>query len=396
MKQNRHLNSWGKSGDSQKNHHKPEHQGRLIGRLKKIKIKGFKSIENVELPLKNINILIGANGVGKSNFLGFFEMLSWMIKGNNLQEYISRKGGADDLLFNGAKATRSIESYLEFSSKTGKTEYQFTLQHTEDNALAFSREEYRFTPTKADKKPSWKPLGMGHREAKLTDKRHQDKTGMIVSRMLKNCSIYQFHDTSRTSPFSQPSSIDDNVFLKTNGYNVASVLYDLQQNSSTTYKSIVDVIRKALPVFSDFQLEPLYKKITLKWTQKNNDKLFPPHLSSDGSLRFFALATLLSMPKDRTSDIVLLDEPELGVHPYVITILSSLIKRLSKRNKQVIVATQSPLLINQFDAEDVIVAEMRGGGTNLERLDNNDLRHWLDDYCLGDLWQKNVFGGNPE
>ena len=372
------------------------HTKQLIGKLEKIKIGGFKSIENIELPLKNINILIGANGVGKSNFLNFFEMLSRMVKSDSLREYIARKGGADDLLFNGAKVTRSIESHLEFNSRAGKTEYQFTLRHTEDNALAFSREECRLTPAQSGGEPPWESFGVGHREAKLTDKRFQDKAGVTVSRMLKNCSVYQFHDTSRAGPFSQPSDTDDNVFLRADGRNMASVLYDLQQNNPAIYNNIVSVVRKALPAFSDFRLEPLHSRITLKWTQKNSDKTFSPHLGSDGALRFFALATLLSMPEDRTSDIVLLDGPELGAHPYVITILGSLIKRLSKRNKQVIVATQSPLLINQFDAEDVIVAEMKEGNTNLTRLKNDDLRRWLDDYCLGDLWQKNVFGGNPE
>ncbi len=369
----------------------------LVGKLERVKIKGFKSLKEVELPLKNINILVGANGVGKSNFLTFFEMLGWIIRSNNLQEYIALKGGADDLLFNGGRITRSIECHLDFQAQTGKTEYQFVLQHTEANSLAFGQEEYRFTATNRHQKERWNSLGIGHLETRVTDKSAQDKTGLVVLRMLQNCTIYQFHDTSSTSPLKQSANVDDNVFLKSSGINLASILYDLKQNEISIYKSIIETIRKVLPDFGDFQLDPIYNKITLNWNQKNNDhKTFSPHLTSDGTLRFFALVTLLSMPQDRISNIILLDEPELGMHPYAIIILGSLIKRLCRQNKQVIVATQSPSLINQFEPEDIIVTEVENGATKLERLDSKDLKEWLEDYCVGDLWQKNVFGGNPE
>ncbi|MCH9852510.1 MAG: AAA family ATPase [Alphaproteobacteria bacterium] len=374
---------------------------RQATKLSNITIKGFKSLENIEnFSLQNMNILVGANGTGKSNFLNFFGMLSWMIRGKNLQVYIAKKGGGDDLLFNGAKHTRSIECIMTFKGKTGQTEYSFHLQHTENNQLVFSREEYRFTGNHERNNnlstPNWTPLGIGHMEAKIHDIT-DDKTAHITRKILQNCTIYQFHDTSETSPLKFSSDMADKVFLKGDGQNLASILYDLQQNQNKYYQEIVNTIQLVLPVFADFELQPYHEKIALRWRAKNmNDKTFGAHLTSDGTLRFFALVTLLCLPKDRISDVVLLDEPELGLHPYAISLLADLIKRLAK-SKQVIVATQSTLLLNEFDVENIIITNMaENGATTFSRLKKNKFQKWLDEYNLGDLWQKNVFGGNPK
>ncbi|MCH9845284.1 MAG: AAA family ATPase [Alphaproteobacteria bacterium] len=372
---------------------------RQATKLSNITIKGFKSLENIEnFSLQSMNILVGANGTGKSNFLNFFGMLSWMIRGKNLQEYIARKGGGDDLLFNGAKHTRSIECIMTFKGKGGQTEYSFNLQHTENNQLVFSREEYRFMSTSAQeskrKASDWKSLGIGHMETKMLNS--NDKTAQITRKILLNCTIYQFHDTSETSPLKFSSDMTDKVFLKGNGQNLASILYDLQQYQHQYYQEIVNNIQLVLPIFADFELQPYHGKIALRWRAKDmNDKTFGAHLTSDGTLRFFALVTLLCLPKERTSDIVLLDEPELGLHPYAIALLADLIKRLAK-SKQVVVATQSTLLLNEFNVENIIVTNMSdNGATTLSRLKQKDLVSWLDEYSPGDLWQKNVFGGNP-
>lgn len=390
-----HYASGNHDGD-ENSAHGTRKRGKLVGQLERISIRGFKSLKEIDCSLRNLNILVGSNGIGKSNFLGFFKMLGWMVRSGRLQEYIALKGGADDLLFNGGKITRAISCCVVFKAGTGETEYRFTLQHTADNTLSFEQEGYRFTRT-GTQGSQWTSLGIGHRESNISDEAIQSHTGAILRRMLRNCSVYQFHDASHNSPLRQPANVDDCVFLRSDGNNLAGVLYDLYQNEFTIYQNITDIIRKVLPNFGSFQLEPLHNKVILKWTQRDNDnKVFPPHLTSDGALRFFALATLLSMPINRISDVILLDEPELGMHPYAIGILGRLIQRLSRQQKQVIVATQSPLLVNQFQPEDIIVAEMEGSATTLKRLASEDLQSWLDEYRVGDLWQKNIFGGNPD
>lgn len=366
---------------------------RLSGRLTEISVEGFKSLKNVNLPLKSVNILIGANGVGKSNTLGFFEMISYMMSGD-LQEYVRRKGGGDALLFNGAKQTRSMRASLAFASNTGKNEYEFRLSHTEDNALAFSEEQYRFTP-KGEQKSTWNNMGIGHVEAKIIDPALH-KSAHITKRMMQNCDVYQFHDTSPTSPIKVGWDVGDVRYVKGHGGNLASVLLDMRENWGAHYNELVRIIRQAVPIFKDFDLHTLYGKVALRWTPQNDsDKSFGAHLTSDGTLRLMALVTLLCMPDERMSDVILLDEPELGLHPEAIALVAALIKRVS-RKKQVIVATQSPLLLNEFSVDDIAVAEMNEKGeTEFRRLMSKDFLQWLDEFKAGDLWQKNLLGGNP-
>ena len=127
---------------------------------------------------------------------------------------------------------------------------------------------------------------------------------------------------------------------------------------------------------------------------KNSDQYFDSGSFSDGTLRFIALATLFLQPKDYLPSVVLVDEPELGLHPYAIEILASLIRQAGE-STQVIASTQSSLLLDHFDPEDVLVANRVGGGTHIERLARTQLQDWLEDYSLGQLWEKNEFAGRP-
>lgn len=379
---------------NQKNKTNTRVRSKVRNKVRFIDLQGFRSIKNISnLEFSDVNVLVGANGAGKSNFLSFFDMLGWMIRSKALQEYIAIKGGGDDLLFNGAKHTRSIRSKLTFESTDGKNnEYQFTLQHTEDNSLVFTQEKYRSSPPNRSR--DWRGLGVGHRESKINDKEKQ-KTAPVIKKILKNCTIYQFHDTSAESPLKLKWDVKDNVFLRSDGGNLAPVLFDLKENHSKKYDRIVEIIRQVLPLFSDFNIEPIYGKVALGWRPVNNGKFFGSHLTSDGTLRLMALTTLLNMPLDRISDVVLIDEPELGLHPYAISLLVDMIKILS-HDKQIFVATQSPLILNAFEPKDIIVTEMdQQGATSFRRLKNEELQEWLKEFEMGELWQKNVIGGNP-
>ena len=371
---------------------------KVSGRLAEIFVEGFKSLRKVNLRLEPINILIGANGAGKSNALGFFEMLSYMMSGS-LQEYVTRKGGGDDLLFNGAKQTQSMWAQLSFASSSdtdnvGKNEYQFRLSHTEGNALAFGEERYRFTRAE-ESTGDWRSLGQGHWEAQITDHALR-KSAHITKRMMQNCSVYQFHDTSKESSLKIGWDAEDVRYLKDHGGNLPSVLWDLQENYRDNYNEIVRHIRELLPVFKDFEPQVLYGKARLRWKSRSDtDKTFGAHLTSDGTLRLMALVTLLCMPASRQPDVILLDEPELGLHPEAIAFVAALIKRAATQ-KQIIVATQSPLLLNEFAIDDIVVAEMDAeGGTEFNRLEEKNFLQWLDEFKAGDLWQKNLIGGNP-
>jgi predicted ATPase len=160
---------------------------------------------------------------------------------------------------------------------------------------------------------------------------------------------------------------------------------------------ILRAVQRVAPFFDDFQLGPLRLNpddIQLEWRHKNSDQYFDASSLSDGTLRFVALATLFLQPEDLRPSVILVDEPELGLHPYAIEMLASLIRQASV-NTQVIVATQSSLLLDHFAPEDVLVANRVEGGTQLTRLKSEQLAAWLEDYSLGQLWEKNEFGGRP-
>ncbi len=191
------------------------------------------------------------------------------------------------------------------------------------------------------------------------------------------------------------SDINDNSFLRRDGSNLAAFLYFLKEKHPGIYRNIVDTIRLVAPFFDDFTLAPSRlnnDQIMLEWKQVGTDAYFNASSLSDGTLRFMCLTTLLLQP-DPPSTIII-DEPELGLHPYAISILSEMMKAASKRT-QVIVSTQSVTLVNHFNPEDIVVVEMQNNETSMRRLEKDKLEEWMQDYSIGELWEKNVFGGRP-
>lgn len=359
-----------------------------------INIRGFKSLESASLPLSSVNVLVGANGTGKSNFLKFFEMLVWLAEGRSLGLFAAINGGGGDLLFNGAKHTPFMHANLNFLGARGELHgYRITLQHSHDDRLFFASETW-FRVGKRGVRVQSNPLRDGRDEAKIAT-----RTGDLaksIRETLKGCGIYQFHDTTPEGPFHKDWDAGDTAFLRHDGGNLAPVLLDLRENHPRIYAEIERIIGYALPVFAGFDLHIKYGKVALRWHGKGKGKTFGAHLTSDGTLRLMALIILLNMPNERVPDVLLLDEPELGMHPYAISLLGALIKRRGI-DKQIIVATQSPLLVNEFKPEDVVVTEINErGATSFKRLKTRELTHWLEEFQLGELWQKNVIGGNPQ
>ena len=368
--------------------------------IESVTIQGFKSLKNISrLPLSSTNVLVGANGVGKSNFLSFFDMLGWMIHRCDTQGYISANGGADGLLFDGSgpRLARSIHAELIFRAPPvkraakAKCGYGFTLARGIDERLFFKRERY-YPDAKTGE---WHNFRANHGEAKI-NRVMIDRAPKAIRRALKGCYFtYHFNDTSHGGPLRLPGEEDDRLILRGDGRNLAPVLLHLQERHRANYEEIVRMLQENVPTFHDFDLEPAYGSVKLRWRKKSSKTTIGMHQTSDGTLRFIALVTLMNMPLGRVPNIVLLDEPELGLHPYAISLLAALIRRLGV-NKQVIVATQSPLLVNEFAPEDVIVAEMDDdGATSLSRKTTKELEHWLKEFRLGELWQSNVIGGNP-
>lgn len=362
--------------------------------LKKLEIKGFKSIRSLNLELKRLNILIGANGSGKSNFIATFKFINQIIN-QNLEFFVAKSGGANTILHFGQKTTQQLEFYFEFSPNI----YQIILEVTADGKLIFADERVYFQSPDYEQ-PYSQSLGKGHYESKLIKTVANSKIASIsdyVLSAIKSWKVYHFHDTSDTALIKQNVDLDDNDSLKQDGSNLAAYLYLLRETERNFYNNIVDTISLVAPFFDDFNLQPNrlnQSKIKLEWREKGSDNYFDANALSDGTLRFMSLATLLLQPPDKLPQIILLDEPELGLHPYAVVILADLLSKVSK-DTQVIISTQSVTLVNQFEPEDIIVVEKRGGESILERLSSVQIESWLDDYGLGDLWEKNLLGGRP-
>ena len=146
----------------------------------------------------------------------------------------------------------------------------------------------------------------------------------------------------------------DNRYLREDGSNLAALLYRLRHKEPTSYDMIVRTVRLVAPFFDDFVLEPQALNedtIRLVWRHRGSDAFFGASSLSDGTLRFIALATLLLQPASLQPSVILLDEPELGLHPYAITVFCSLVKQCSV-DKQIVLATQSPLIVDHFEPED--------------------------------------------
>lgn len=362
-------------------------------RIKSVTIEGFRGLKNIQsLELPQLTVLIGANGAGKSTLIRFFEMLSWMHKAKNLQEFVLRHGGGDDQFFMGARKTPRIHAELCLETEKGLNDYRFELAHiSAGDSVMVMNEAYRYSAHNIPSKAQWTEIeGVGKESSLLQQK---NKTAQTIVNLLRQCSTYQFHDTSSNAAIHNRWDVTESFRLRSDGGNLAAVLMDLRNSDRKRYELIVKQIGRVLPTFKEFVLEEESGKVLLRWVGRQSDKVFGSHLTSDGSLRLFCLLTLLNLPPDRLPDVVFFDEPELGLHPHAITLVAEMFKRLSKR-RQIFIATQSPYLVDCFELENIIVASANNGETVLRNLPRAQYQDWLDDECqLSDIWLKQALGG---
>lgn len=362
-------------------------------RIKSVTIEGFrglKSIQNLELP--QLTVLIGANGTGKSTLIRFFEMLSWMLKAKSLQEFVLRHGGGDDQFFMGARKTPSIRAKLRLETTTGYNDYRFNLIHVSaGDSVIVMNEAYRYSAHEIPTEAKWTEIKEMGKESSLLDR--TDKTARTIVTLLRQCSTYQFHDTSINAAIHNRWDVTESFRLRTDGGNLAPVLLDLRNGDRKRYELIVRQIGRVLPAFKDFVLEEEAGKVLLRWVGRHSDKVFGSHLTSDGSLRLFCLLTLLNLPPKRLPSVMFFDEPELGLHPHAITLVAEMFKRLSKK-RQIFIATQSPYLVDCFELENIIVASANEGETVLRNLSREHYQRWLDEeYQLSDIWLQQAASG---
>lgn len=361
--------------------------------IEQVIIENYKSIRTLKLPLQRLNVLIGSNGVGKSNLISFFELAKSIIQ-QRFGSYTLEKGGIDNLLYRGRKESTFIKGLIDFDNTNA---FFFELRPAQSNKGYIEQTGdffncYRYTNKEYElwNKTKW---DSAVEESSLLDN-SQWRAGHIRNHF-NSFTVYHFQDTSSNSPMRGECEIGDNEFLRDNGSNLAAYLYRLQNTDEKAFKLIEGVISSIAPYFKQFKLRPNPinpNRISLEWEEKDTDMYLNGYSFSDGTLRFIALATLLlqtNLPK-----VIIIDEPELGLHPAAIEKFASMVKRASL-NSQIILSTQSTNLVNCFEPEDIITVDRKDGQSTFNRLKAEDLSIWLDvyEYSLSDVWEKNIIGG---
>lgn len=371
-------------------------------KLSKIKLSGYKSYGYAqEIDIKDINILIGANGAGKSNFISFLEMISYLST-KGFRNFVAKNGFARSILYHGKTVDEKIRGTVVFCDGETEDIYDVSIQESYGGGLYIDEETISYKTAGYDR-PYRKKLMASGEESGLEQAAWNDTPAKIILSLLQNSTIFHFNNTTVNARVRSSGYLFDNAYLRSDAGNLAAFLYRMKTTKQYVkyYDRIIHMIREVFPRFEDFTLEASViegtdKMILLNWMEKGNEDIFGPHMLSDGTLRFISLATLLLQPSDLMPGVIILDEPELGLHPYAIRVLSKMIHMASSHTR-LIVATQSSQLINEFECEDILVTEYDNlrKSSVIRRLNEEDLSVWLDDYSLSELWDKNILGGNP-
>jgi predicted ATPase len=361
--------------------------------IDRLTIHGFKSIERLDdFALGPINVLIGANGAGKSSFVDFFRMLG-ALAGEHLRRFIANQGGADALFFNGAKHSLEIDARVMF----GDSQYVFSLDPQSDGSVSVYNEAIDMG-TQGVAFSGGLTESLIHEQLRIAQSQGAQGGNLFsqILETLRSWVVYHFHDTSSLSPMRRDQEPRDDERFRHDASNIAAFLYRLKEIAPGSYDLIRDTVRLVAPFFDDFLLRPRQvgpaEKIRLEWRQKGSDFPFQPYQLSDGTLRFICLATALLQPNPPST--IVIDEPELGLHPYALSVFAGMVKSAAART-QIVLSTQSPALVDFFEPEEIIVVNRREGRSEFERLDSASLAPWLEEYSIGELWQKNVVRGGP-
>jgi predicted ATPase len=378
-------------------------------KIKRIKIHGFKSLKEIDFELRPLNVLIGPNNGGKTNFLDFFAFLSEAAH-EQLQDAIARRGGFHSLVFAGYADPKNQKLFWEIQCETPIVEnprisYKTTLTSTlsfppgtkvEEESLGgqdlgvrkrpFSDLEKILAGHKILEKPKLKE------EELVIAQEPKELVEFMFRDYMRSWTIYEF-STAENSPLRREQSLKADIRISPTGDNLASVLHNLREQGQyrEAYNEIIKTLKAAFPAFKDlhFPSGGGEGKIIIRW-EEGFRRDFSANVLSDGVLKFLCLATLL-LSSD-PPDIICIDEPEIGLHPGLIGLVAEMLVAASEKT-QLIVATHSPQLITHLKPEDVVVVERENGATVLKRLPAEQLQSWLRDFTLGELWLTGVIGG---
>lgn len=366
-------------------------------KLTKLTLRGYKSIKDATIDFGSMNVLIGANGAGKSNLISFFRMISEMMDGR-FQVYVGVNGRGHSFVYRGMAPAHEMSANVVVESSDSITHYHAAWANTSGDTLLFQFESLGIDYKPAPHKKTTLNLGSGRFESQLSNAIHSNQDEVhSISKFFQGIGVYHFHDTTVTARMKRIGYVADHSPLQHDGGNIAAFLYQLEMFDTGSYRRIVSTIRLIAPFFKDFYLEPEMpncNEVALNWRHVDSDELFGPHEFSDGTLRAICLIALLLQPVEKLPSLIVVDEPELGLHPYALGVIADLLHKASNHT-QVVVSTQSSAFLDHFEPRDIIVVDRKDTGTTFTRPDAEKLEAWLAEYSLGEVWDKNIIAGGP-
>ena len=388
--------------------------GVTMFKINRIKISGFRRLRSLDLPMRPFVVLIGANGVGKSSLLDACTTLSASASGN-LNGTLSKFGGIANLLTRGKSEELSFTVEIEVPDHE-PLEYDLSLV-PKGNGYAISREIL------SQKRDGYSELGpFKHIDASEGDIRYYEKdnngrkglctpdwelnpleTALAqvpkmyrqpegLRRILATATQYHVLDVGPRAPVKMPQQMKPAILPGPDGEDLVPYLYYLRETDRSRFDLITDSLRVAFPDFEEISFPPVAAgMLAMTWKDRNFSKPMYMNELSEGTLRFLWLVSLLQSPN--LSTVTMIDEPEVSLHPELLSLLADLMREASTRT-QLIVATHSDRFIRFLKPEEVIVMDIdEEGCSSATWADQLDLDHWLNEYTLDEVWQMGRMGG---
>jgi len=382
-----------------------------MNQFTEIHIDGFRRLCGIKLPLKPLNVVIGANGVGKTSLLDVFDLLRASAEGN-LAEKVSDLQGFDALITRDGRDSFSVgflanyrserllcyELVLHASGAGGhvqsETLYEVTsnasvgktyLRQTESDLFYFDDDLGDLRRHELWNQPLTTALSFQPME-------DQSMEPWEIRVLARSCIHYGALDVGERSPVRVPQPLRPTDTPGENGQYLISCLYLMRESFPDRFETIQDTLRAAFPKFQRLGFPAVAAgTLSMTWHDESFTEPMYPHQLSEGTLRFLWLVTLLQSPG--LPAVTLIDEPEVSLHPELLSLLAELFREASTRT-QLIVATQSDSLIRFLKPEEVVVMDIGENGlATATRADSFDLDAWLKDYTLDEVWRMGQMGG---
>ncbi len=380
-----------------------------MNKINRIKISGFRRLYDVDLQIKPLMVLIGANGVGKTSLLDVLSLLSASAEGR-LNSELSELGGVVSVLTRTSADAVSLLVDMEvpgyeplkydLSLSPRGSGYAITHEVLSQRQPVFAEPFKHVDSRDGDIKyfqieeqrlvrPDWEH---DPRETSLSQVPKMFRQPEDLRRILGSASQYHVLDVGPRAPVKLPQQMKPATLPGADGEDLVSYLYYLREGDPDRFESIQDSLAAAFPDFEGLSFPPVAAgMLAMTWKDKNFAKPLYMNELSEGTLRFLWLVSLLQSPS--LSTITMIDEPEVSLHPELLSLLADLMREASQRT-QLIVATHSDRLIRFLRSEEVVVMDIGEDGlATATWADKMDLEEWLAEYSLDEVWRMGRMGG---